>query len=669
MVLTEGAPLVSVIVPVFNVEGHVGPCLDSLKAQGFTDFEALVIDDGSTDGSRAEAVAAVAGDPRFRLFAGPNGGLSAARNLGLALARGEFIAFLDGDDRLAPDFLQRMLDAVRDSGADWAACGLAYVRPGETEGPVHSAIHGAPDLPAEGDAAPRVHDLSDWREVVRHFPSAWNKLYRRSLIEGLRFDLGTYYEDHAFFWQVAARTATLAHVPVALYLNTVGRPGQITRDGGDRVFQQFDVLDRLDGLAQGITDRAGVEPAFRRLAVRLIGERGAVIGDPARRARFIATAQGWLADRGIDWRAEVEGPEESLFSRAMAGRLALSVVIPTDGAPGPLRRSLAALAAQSFRHVEVLVVSDGQADLAALVPALAAGEGLAVTLLGPDPADRSDTAAARVAGARNRGLAAARGDFVLFLDAGDRPMPYALHDWLQEMVGGGAEDARALGADLGVSGFRFADPASSPHSGLHDASAWPEASSSGPLPVAAALALHGLPSARMFRRAHLRDQGLSFAPHDLQTSALTLAAALTARAVIRLPGAAVTLDESAEARRFWRSAPEVDDLDAAAEAVATALAGILPEAARAMAALRLFTRAVWEKLHFAAFADPRERSAWAEEARVLWARRALACGLPGAEAVPDSGAAPEPGLSPPDPFDPYMAPRFRAFLEGRALAP
>jgi glycosyltransferase involved in cell wall biosynthesis len=129
-----------------------------------------VIDDGSTDGSRVEAVAAVAGDPRFRLFAGPNGGLSAARNLGLALARGRFIAFLDGDDRFAPDFLARMVAALQDSGADWVACGLTYVRAGETEGPVHSAIHGAPEMPE--DATPRLYDLSDWREVVRHFPSA-----------------------------------------------------------------------------------------------------------------------------------------------------------------------------------------------------------------------------------------------------------------------------------------------------------------------------------------------------------------------------------------------------------------------------------------------------------------------------------------------------------------
>lgn len=113
------APLISVIVPVWNVAAHVGACLRSLAAQSLPDFEAIVVDDGSTDDSLARARSAVAGDARFRFLEQPNRGLSAARNAGLAVARGAFVAFLDSDDRLAPDCLAALHGALAESGADW----------------------------------------------------------------------------------------------------------------------------------------------------------------------------------------------------------------------------------------------------------------------------------------------------------------------------------------------------------------------------------------------------------------------------------------------------------------------------------------------------------------------------------------------------------------------
>ena len=93
-------PQITVIVAVHNVQAYIAACIKSLLQQEFTDFEALVIDDGSTDQSRAEAETAASGDPRIRILSYANGGLSAARNRGLDLARGEFIAFVDGDDRV-----------------------------------------------------------------------------------------------------------------------------------------------------------------------------------------------------------------------------------------------------------------------------------------------------------------------------------------------------------------------------------------------------------------------------------------------------------------------------------------------------------------------------------------------------------------------------------------
>ena len=99
--------LVSVIVPVYNAEKYLPACLDSLLAQSLTDFELLLVDDGSRDASGAICDEYAVRDSRIRVFHIPNGGVSAARNLGLDHARGEFVVFVDADDRVMPDHLER----------------------------------------------------------------------------------------------------------------------------------------------------------------------------------------------------------------------------------------------------------------------------------------------------------------------------------------------------------------------------------------------------------------------------------------------------------------------------------------------------------------------------------------------------------------------------------
>ncbi|MEP2715116.1 glycosyltransferase family 2 protein, partial [Pseudophaeobacter sp.] len=235
-------PLISVIIPVFNVAEHVADCIASLQAQTLGDFEALVIDDGSTDDSASLARQAIEQDPRFRLIQQENRGLSGARNTGLEQAQGRFIAFLDSDDRLAPEYLMQLWQALDSTGADWVACGLRLCFPGDFSAD-HSAIHGQPERHSSGQI--RSYALDQWEDCIRHFPSAWNKLYRWELIEGLRFPEDTWFEDHEFFYRAAARTDLLLHIEAPLYLHSRDRPGQITSADSDRVFDQFPVLDAI----------------------------------------------------------------------------------------------------------------------------------------------------------------------------------------------------------------------------------------------------------------------------------------------------------------------------------------------------------------------------------------------------------------------------------------
>ena len=111
-------PKISVVVPIYNVEEYLAWCLDSLLAQDMPDWEGVLVNDGSPDGSRDIAAAYCEKDARFTLVDKPNGGLSSARNAGIAASTAPIVAFLDSDDRLTPDACRVIVDAFEREGCD-----------------------------------------------------------------------------------------------------------------------------------------------------------------------------------------------------------------------------------------------------------------------------------------------------------------------------------------------------------------------------------------------------------------------------------------------------------------------------------------------------------------------------------------------------------------------
>ncbi|MHA7278895.1 glycosyltransferase family 2 protein [Arthrobacter sp. MDT2-2] len=179
--MTTG-PLVSVIVPVYNSASTIERALASVIAQSYESWELLVIDDASTDDSarRARALAASVPDRPVRVIDSPeNRGSSAARNTGLDAAAGEFVAFLDADDELLPDYLEALTSAC-DADTDIVVCGHVVSVDGSEERPRSSRNAGRMD----GRTALRAA-LAD-----RITPFPWDKLYRRSLFDGLRYPEG-----------------------------------------------------------------------------------------------------------------------------------------------------------------------------------------------------------------------------------------------------------------------------------------------------------------------------------------------------------------------------------------------------------------------------------------------------------------------------------------------
>lgn len=442
------APLVSVIVPVFQLDALAAGAVSSLLAQTLRDFEALVIDDGSTDGSGEAARAAWGDDPRFRLIRQANRGLSAARNAGIAQARGAWLAFLDGDDRFAPGFLHRLIGAARAADLPWAASALKLCYPDGTE-VAHSGLHGRPDPAGLSEA---TLPLTDAVETARLFPSAWNKVYRRDMFDGLRFPEGTWFEDHEVYWALAARTGAIRYLPEPLYLHRRGRPGQITGADDERVFEQFAVLDRLQPL---VATRARADEGMARLASRLIHERAQALGDQDRRSRFVAAARAWFTGNGLSYGGEGLSPALAL---ELGGDCPLSVVLPL---PEGARRDDPALGAAR--------------DALSRLPL-----GLDLLAVGPGRAAAGDWPGLRcIAGDLPQALEAARGRCTLVLPPGSVPCTQGLAALVEAALQGGAE--LALGQLLTPAGH---------HDGWMDNRGAPGPGPAGRLAGAFAVRLH-----------------------------------------------------------------------------------------------------------------------------------------------------------------------------------
>ncbi|MFI6075327.1 CDP-glycerol glycerophosphotransferase family protein [Actinoplanes sp. NPDC051343] len=179
--------LVSVVVPIYNVEPFLRDCLDSLRAQTYRDLEVILVDDGSTDGCAAIAEEFVRADPRFQLIRQENSGLSIARNNGLEHATGEFVAFVDSDDVLAAHAYELLVLALA-GGADFASGGVLRLSSrGTHQGEPHKTAVSTTNLKAH---VSRDHKLLRDRTI-------WNKLFRRSFYDrhGFEFPPGRLFED------------------------------------------------------------------------------------------------------------------------------------------------------------------------------------------------------------------------------------------------------------------------------------------------------------------------------------------------------------------------------------------------------------------------------------------------------------------------------------------
>lgn len=206
---------ISVIVPIYKVEQYLRPCVDSILAQTFTDFELILVDDGSPDNCGAICDEYIAKDSRVHVIHRQNGGLSAARNAGidLALSQGDtqWITFVDSDDLIASSYLEHMLTIVQDHQADIGVCQMIEFSQGNV-----------PEFCFDTDAeieclSGRDAAIAQYAEHGSISVSACVKLYRKELFSKLRFPVGRIHEDQAVTPIVLYNAATVAVTNQRLY--------------------------------------------------------------------------------------------------------------------------------------------------------------------------------------------------------------------------------------------------------------------------------------------------------------------------------------------------------------------------------------------------------------------------------------------------------------------
>ena len=235
--------MISVIVPVYNVEKYLRKCVESILDQTHTDLEVILVDDGSPDNSPRICDEFAQADSRVKVTHQTNGGLSCARNAGLDIATGEYVGFVDGDDTINPMMFESLLRVISYTGAEISMCGCKTVTSND------QVL--ATDEFGEGDIYKGKKLVSNI--VIPLKTASWNKLFKRSVINDIRFPNGRIHgEDLVFFMKLLTQDTRIATTNYIGY-NYFKRCGSITTSSFNE--RSFDEIWCKDKAAEIMKDK------------------------------------------------------------------------------------------------------------------------------------------------------------------------------------------------------------------------------------------------------------------------------------------------------------------------------------------------------------------------------------------------------------------------------
>ena len=252
--------MVSVIIPVYNVEKYLKRCTDSILGQSYTDLEVILIDDGSTDSSGEICDQIMQADPRVKVIHKKNGGVSSARNCGLDLCTGAYVSFADADDWMHPDMLRDMIAAIEAHEADFAVCKEQHV----TEGPSGELVFSEAKRWDSISGQLAVDRDGVYQKVFAQTATLWNKVFRRDLIGEKRLDTSLRYgEDCAFVLDVLNNANRAVIVPEVYYNYFSDRKGNVVSAPLDE--RSLELLRVAEDLYRDLAERGYPDAGVHRV--------------------------------------------------------------------------------------------------------------------------------------------------------------------------------------------------------------------------------------------------------------------------------------------------------------------------------------------------------------------------------------------------------------------
>lgn len=226
--------LVSIIVPIYNVDQYLSECLDSIVKQTYTNLEIILVDDGSTDQCYEIAHGYEIRDSRIILLRKENGGAASAKNLGLNTAKGKYVALVDSDDYLDEKYIEILVNAIEQNDAEIAVC--SYYECYVDQKYEHKVSN---SLTKYTEKQYLEHFLNEWTCGI-----AWNKIFKKNLLKNVRYEEGHKIDDEFFTYKAVLNSKNIVEIPVSLYYYRIRKTGIMRSSTREHI-----IKDKIDYLS------------------------------------------------------------------------------------------------------------------------------------------------------------------------------------------------------------------------------------------------------------------------------------------------------------------------------------------------------------------------------------------------------------------------------------
>ena len=393
--------LISVIIPVYNAEKYLEQCLNSIKNQTYKNFEVIIVNDGSKDNTDSICKKFAQSDSRFRYFSKENGGVSSARNFGLDNANGHYITFIDGDDWVEHNHLEILIKSITEKNSDIAIC--SYKEFDNNIDTYYTIVYTKQEKNLLNfEKMNRDDFLTIFPKLMSInvcFNNAVAKLFRKELVNNLRFDTSIKYgEDLDFYFSLYLNVESISYVDELTYVYRIHGDSTTSNFNQEHAEQEFFIFKKMYDVALEI----GIPTVnYVNKLQRLINLRNDFIENK----ELLAEYKQFLTDA-----REIQTYPQKL----------ISIVVPVYNVAPYLKLCLESIVNQTYPHFEVLLINDGSRDNSKDICLEFVESDNRFKYIEQDNAGLSS--------ARNTGILNSKGEFITFINGDDFVDPNYLEE-------------------------------------------------------------------------------------------------------------------------------------------------------------------------------------------------------------------------------------------------